>query len=89
MAALVELKPSAALEPNLSALREPPSMNEQGHIDSEAMIREVTRYLAAVDAFRTESCEPMWLPELVSIRTLERHSLSLDTNSLASAKHLH
>ena len=71
MAALVEVKPSTALEPILSDLREPPSMNEQGHIDSEALIVEVTRYLAAVDAFRTENCEPMWLPELVSIRAAE------------------
>lgn len=64
-------------------------MNEQGHIDSEALIFEVTRYLAAVDAFRTESCEPMWLPELVSIRAAESQPSILDTSSLASGKHLH
>ena len=31
--------------------------------DAEALIREIARYLAAVDAFRAESCEPTWLPE--------------------------
>lgn len=64
-------------------------MNEHGHIDSEALILEVTRYLAAVDAFRTENCEPMWLPELVSIRAAESRSSILDTSSLASGQHLH
>ena len=63
-------------------------MNEQGHIDSGALIFEVTRYLAAVDAFRTESCEPMWLPEFVSIRAAESQLLSSETSSLASGKHL-
>jgi hypothetical protein len=64
-------------------------MDEQGHIDSEALILEVTRYLATVDAFRTENCEPMWLPELVSIRVTESQSPILETGSLASGKHLH
>ena len=64
-------------------------MDKQEHIDSEALILEVTRYLAAVAAFRTESCEPIWLPELVSIRAAETQSSSLDTSSLASGKHLH
>ena len=73
----------------MSGVRELPVMKRQGHIDSEALILEVTRYLAAVDAFRTESCEPMWLPELVSIRAVESQSSSLDTSSLASGKHFH
>ncbi len=64
-------------------------MNELGHMDSEALILEVTRYLVAVDAFRTESCEPMWLPELVSIRAAESRTSILDTSSLAPGKHLH
>ena len=64
-------------------------MDEQGHIDSEALMLEVTRYLAAVDAFRTESCEPMWLPELVSIRAAESHALAMDATSLTSGRHLH
>jgi hypothetical protein len=64
-------------------------MNAQGHIDSEALILEVTRYLAAVDAFRAENSGPMWLPELVSIRAAENRPLNLDSSSLASGKHLH
>lgn len=64
-------------------------MNAQAHTDSEALIREVMRYLAAVDAFRTESCEPMWLPELVSIRDAASRPSSLYTSSPASLKHLH
>lgn len=43
-------------------------MNEQPHISSEALIREIARYLSAVDVFRAERCEPMWLPELASSR---------------------
>ena len=70
-------------------MRELLLMDEQGHIDSEALMLEVTRYLAAVDAFRTESCEPMWLPELVSIRAAESQALALDTSSLTSGRHLH
>ena len=27
------------------------------------LITEIRRYLAAVDAFRAEDCEPHWLPE--------------------------
>jgi hypothetical protein len=33
-------------------------------IDSDALIVEIMRYLAAVDAFRAEHCEPTWRPEL-------------------------
>jgi hypothetical protein len=63
-------------------------MNERRHIDSEALILEVTRYLAAVDVFRTENCEPMWLPEVVSIRAAACQPLNLDASSLTSGKHL-
>jgi hypothetical protein len=38
-------------------------MNEQPH-NSEALIREINRYLATVDLYRAERCEPKWLPEL-------------------------
>jgi len=38
-------------------------MNTQTPIEFEAFVREITRYLAAVDLFRAESCEPTWLPE--------------------------
>ena len=40
-------------------------MQTQAHIDAEALICEVMRYLAAVDAFRAERCEPIWRPEPV------------------------
>jgi hypothetical protein len=38
-------------------------MKQQPHI-SEALIREIGRYLAVVEVFRSERCEPTWLPEL-------------------------
>ncbi len=84
-----ELMPAADVERILSGMHELLLMDEQGHIDSEALMLEVTRYLAAVDAFRTESCEPMWLPELVSIRAAESQALALDATSLTSGQHLH
>jgi hypothetical protein len=40
-------------------------MESQAHIDAEALIREATRYLAAVDAFRAERCEPTWRPDVI------------------------
>jgi hypothetical protein len=30
---------------------------------TETLIREIARYLAAVELFRAERCEPRWLPE--------------------------
>ncbi len=45
-------------------------MNEQVRIDSEALVVEIARYLAAVDAFRAADCEPSWRPELVSDVTI-------------------
>jgi hypothetical protein len=39
-------------------------MQIQAYIDAEALICEVTRYLAAVDV-RAECCEPMWRAEPV------------------------
>ncbi len=62
---MVHLMPAADVERILRDMRELLLMDEQAHIDSEALMLEVTRYLAAVDVFRAESCEPMWLPELV------------------------
>ena len=41
-------------------------MNEQTLIDSETLIAEIIRYLAAVDVFRAAECEPTWRPELES-----------------------
>ena len=37
-------------------------MNEA--TDPDALIDEVARYLAVVDAFRAADCEPTWRPEL-------------------------
>lgn len=31
---------------------------------------EVERYLAAIDVFRREGCEPRWLPESSALRVL-------------------
>jgi hypothetical protein len=38
-------------------------MDEQLDIDAERLADEVTRYLAAVDAFRAANCEPSWRAE--------------------------
>jgi hypothetical protein len=38
-------------------------VNEQALIDSEALVEEIGRYLAAVDLFRALECEPTWRPE--------------------------
>jgi hypothetical protein len=32
----------------------------------EALLSEIERYLAAVDAFRAEGCNPRWRPEPVT-----------------------
>jgi hypothetical protein len=31
--------------------------------DIERLLGQITRYLAAVDEFRRQGCEPHWLPE--------------------------
>jgi hypothetical protein len=33
-------------------------------IDIDALMLEIARYLAAIDAFRAAACEPTWLTEL-------------------------
>ena len=38
-------------------------------IDVDALVAEVTRYLAAVETFRAEEREPSWLPEPVANRS--------------------
>ena len=32
--------------------------------DTQQLIEEIDRYLAAVDLFRSKSCEPTWRPEI-------------------------
>jgi hypothetical protein len=52
---------------------QPGDMSERDHIDSGALlIREITRYLAAVDVFRAELCEPTWLAEARCPASLKR-----------------
>lgn len=38
-------------------------MNETTHIDHKKLLTEIARYLAAVDLYRAEHCEPTWRPE--------------------------
>jgi hypothetical protein len=38
-------------------------MSPQIDIDTNELFLEITRYLAAVDLYRAERCEPTWLPE--------------------------
>ena len=38
-------------------------MNELIHIDRKELFLEIARYLAAVDLYRAEQCEPTWRPE--------------------------
>lgn len=49
-------------------------MEEQSHLPQE-LIREISHYLAAVDVFRAERCEPTWLPEIAPYRAPEKHHL--------------
>jgi hypothetical protein len=46
-------------------------MNGKLHIDSPALMREIARYLAVIDAFRDELCEPTWHAELAPSGTAE------------------
>lgn len=36
-------------------------------LDIEALIAEIGRYLAAVETFRAEEREPLWLPETLVV----------------------
>jgi hypothetical protein len=38
-------------------------MNAIVHIDADELLDEVARYLATVDTFRAEGCEPSWRRE--------------------------
>jgi hypothetical protein len=49
-------------------------MNDTLHTSTEGLVDEITRYLAAVDAFRAEGREPIWRPEIVATPTLEPRS---------------
>jgi hypothetical protein len=51
------------VEPILSDLEHSGAMSERLAIDLDALLEEIARYLAAVDAFRAAACEPTWLRE--------------------------
>jgi hypothetical protein len=51
------------IERPLSGLRNGDVVNATLDIDLDALLREVARYLAAVDAFRAHGHEPTWRPE--------------------------
>jgi hypothetical protein len=58
-------------------------MNEPVHIDHDELLVEITRYLATVDLYRAENCEPTWRAELTpaaptpeSAHALARHARS-------------
>jgi hypothetical protein len=36
----------------------------QAVLDIDELMREIERYLAAIEAFREEGCEPRWAREL-------------------------
>ena len=55
--------------------------------DTEALIDEVARYLAVVDAFRALDCEPNWRPELY--RDAEPRSISIAPGRAPSDIKLH
>ena len=42
-------------------------MNEMTHIDRKKLLTEIARYLAVVDLYRAEHCEPTWRPESASL----------------------
>ena len=56
---------SSCLERILRNTDDPDAMERLATIDPMRLIQEVERYLAAVEAFRAEECEPTWRRELV------------------------
>ena len=51
---------SSCLELNLRGADDDDAMGRLASIDAKLLIQEVERYLAAVEAFRAEGCEPTW-----------------------------
>lgn len=47
-------------------------MNAQTHINAEKLLLEVTRYLAAIEVFRAERCEPTWIAEAPCLAARKR-----------------
>ena len=50
------------------------TVNGVNHTEPDTLIGEIARYLAAVDLFRAELCEPTWLPELTRGRIEEERA---------------
>jgi hypothetical protein len=56
---------SSCLERTLRGADDHDAMGRLATIDAKLLIQEVERYLAAVEVFRAEECEPTWRRELV------------------------
>lgn len=54
-------------------------------IDIETLVEEIAHYLATVDAFRTEQCEPTWRPELWPTRETLEFRIAAYRKAAASA----
>jgi hypothetical protein len=67
----------------LSAVEDAGWVNGMLDISGEYLIDEITRYLAAVDAFRAEGREPIWRPETVTAPTPELRSPARSASSSA------
>ena len=58
-------------------------MNENLSIDLEALGEEITRYLAAVELFRSLGCEPCWRPEPGRAGQADRATSSTNVSRVA------
>ena len=56
----------------MSAVVNPELVVQQG--DTKKLIEEIDRYLAAVDLFRSENCEPTWRPEIQADVSMLNHT---------------
>jgi hypothetical protein len=54
---------SSCLERNFRGADDHDAMGRLASIDAKVLIQEVERYLAAVEVFRAEECEPTWRRE--------------------------
>jgi hypothetical protein len=54
-------------------------------IDIETLVEEIAHYLATVDAFRAEQCEPTWQPELWPTRETLEFRIAVYRKAAASA----
>ena len=54
-------------------------MNDALDTDTEGLIDEIARYLAAVDVFRAADCEPTWLPESTPLPEIDEPPVATAT----------